>query len=114
MNFICPKCGCSYESDEAKCPYCNFTPKKQAKKPVKLTCSECGFSYDSDLGKCPYCESTRRKPALTPEQQIKRTKRTLGIAFIVTIGIIVVCALWDKIADNIVLKFLLFPPLIFF
>lgn len=34
MNFICPKCGCSYESDTAKCPYCGFAPKKHT-QPVE-------------------------------------------------------------------------------
>lgn len=32
MNFTCPKCGCSYESDTARCPYCGFEPKKAKKK----------------------------------------------------------------------------------
>lgn len=114
MNFICPKCGCSYESDTAKCPYCGFAPKKQAAKQTKLVCSNCGFSYeaDTDTDKCPFCESV-------PEKRPSTARCIIEIILIALVFLFIIYAFargYGCLAGVSFIVFilrLLFPPLFF-
>lgn len=54
MNFICPKCGCSYESDTPHCPVCGHQPRQyhQEQAPQKREKGRFGEGVASAVVAC--------------------------------------------------------------